>query len=142
MIVAVDENYDRRKLTQAALEMWHQIQPDLCANYEKLTMQDVDLKRFEKLNLETHQFLMLQHWQSFLDKNLKILFTPVTEDTEKIVAEVSRFFLCFSWIILTALYLEIFWSYQLLQFLFWCFFCFQCAYQVRYYLFWSRFCEL
>ena len=92
MIVAVDENYDRRKLTQAALEMWHQIQPDLCANYEKLTMQDVDLKRFEKLNLETHQFLMLQHWQSFLDKNLKILFTPVTEDTEKIVAEVSRIF--------------------------------------------------
>ncbi|XP_063714501.1 ATP-binding cassette sub-family A member 2-like isoform X3 [Symsagittifera roscoffensis] len=85
----VDENYDRRKLTQAALEMWHQIQPDLCANYEKLTMQDVDLKRFEKLNLETHQFLMLQHWQSFLDKNLKILFTPVTEDTEKIVAEMS-----------------------------------------------------
>ena len=51
-------------------------------------MQDVDLKRFEKLNLETHQFLMLQHWQGFLDKNLKILFTPVSEDTLKIVEQV------------------------------------------------------
>ena len=68
--------------------MWHQIQPDLCANYEKLTIQDVDLKRFEKLNLQTHQFLMLQHWQSFLHKNLKILFTPVSNDTQRIVDEV------------------------------------------------------